>query len=398
MVAIHKEKLDFDLVGVAPAPVFARLERLHDRMGSVLEVFGRVTIRGAVAASDMATRQAQTQMHPSGADLKAILASLGAGLYFVDLIQVSTFRHTSSGKWSDVATFIGDSFPLEATGIEYADAMTRHLPSPPFLYGTAWKEERTAALTELAIRAGFRGIDTANQRRHYFEAGVGEALAVIYRAGLVRREDIFLQTKFTYQNGQDHRLPYDPAAEPALQVVQSLASSLEHLGCECVDSYALHGPYSNLGWSEVDAEVWEAMMKEKEAGRTRLLGVSNVSLRHLEQLFATHTEAPSFVQNRCYAQLGWDREVRRFCSERDIIYQGFSLLTANVPVLRHPAVARIAARLRAGVAQVIFAFAREVGMLPLTGTSDPEHMKRDLEALALDLSTEEVQAIESLVG
>ena len=42
---------------------------------------------------------------------------------------------------------------------------------PNFLYGTAWKEDRTAALTETAIRAGFRGIDTANQRKHYFEAG-----------------------------------------------------------------------------------------------------------------------------------------------------------------------------------------------------------------------------------
>src|SRR2546429_9785272 len=95
-------------------------------------------------------------------------------------------------------------------------------------YGTAWKEERTAALTDLAIRCGFRGIDTANQRRHYFEAGVGEALAAVYSAGLVRREDIFLQTKFTYQNEQDHRLPYDPQAQPAVQVAQSLASSFEH--------------------------------------------------------------------------------------------------------------------------------------------------------------------------
>src|SRR6266404_4660672 len=244
-----------------------------------------------------------------------------------------------------------------------------NLPSPPFLYGTAWKEERTAALTELAIRSGFRGIDTANQRRHYFEAGVGEALRAVYRAGLVRREDLFLQTKFTYRNGQDHRLPYEPEAEPAVQVAQSLGSSLEHLECEYLDSYVLHGPHTGHGWSEIDAEVWEAMIKEQKAGRTRLLGVSNVSLRHLKQLVATHAGAPTFVQNRCYAQLGWDREVRRFCKEHGIIYQGFSLLTANVPVLRHPEVGRIAVRLQTSVAQIIFAFARKVEMLPLTGSS-----------------------------
>ena len=55
------------------------------------------------------------------------------------------------------------------------DSMTRDRSFvPDFIYGTAWKEERTAALTKLAPRAGLRGIDTANQRRHYFEAGVGE--------------------------------------------------------------------------------------------------------------------------------------------------------------------------------------------------------------------------------
>src|SRR5262245_49410590 len=93
---------------------------------------------------------------------------------------------------------------------------------PDFIYGTAWKEERTAGLTELALRMGFRAIDTANQRRHYVEAGVGEGLSAVYRAGLLTRSDVFLQTKFTYWSGQDHRLPYDPAATPSTQVAQSM--------------------------------------------------------------------------------------------------------------------------------------------------------------------------------
>jgi diketogulonate reductase-like aldo/keto reductase len=267
---------------------------------------------------------------------------------------------------------------------------------PDFLYGTAWKEERTAALVELALRAGFRGIDTANQRRHYFEAGVGQGLAAAYRAGVVRRADLFLQTKFTYRPGQDDRLPYDPAASLSVQVAQSMASSLEHLGSDYVDSFVLHGPSSGYGWAEADAEVWEAMRKERDAGRTRLLGVSNVSLRHLEQMDNLRTERPAFVQNRCYARLGWDREVRLFCRERKIIYQGFSLLTANAEVLRHPLVTRLATRANASAAQVLFAFAHAVGMLPLTGTSDGEHMKQDLASPGLELSSDVVQAIEAL--
>ena len=83
---------------------------------------------------------------------------------------------------------------------------------PDFLYGTAWKEDRTAELTELALRSGFRGIDTANQRRHYFEAGVGQGLAAAYRAGIVSREDLFLhqprrvagsQAEFGWKPGAD---------------------------------------------------------------------------------------------------------------------------------------------------------------------------------------------------
>jgi diketogulonate reductase-like aldo/keto reductase len=269
---------------------------------------------------------------------------------------------------------------------------------PAFIYGTAWKEERTATLTGLALRAGFRAIDTANQRRHYFEAGVGEALGAAYREGIVTRADLFLQTKFTYHSGQDQRLPYDPSAKLAVQVKQSMASSLEHLNTDYVDSYVLHGPASNYGWSTADGEVWEAMKKERDAGRARLLGVSNVSVQDLEQMVTFHTEAPAFVQNRCYARLGWDREVRAFCREHNIIYQGFSLLTANLEVLQSAAIAEVAAVFGATPAQIIFGFSRAVGLLPLTGTSNPDHMRQDLASLSIDLPRNLIDAIESIAG
>jgi diketogulonate reductase-like aldo/keto reductase len=272
------------------------------------------------------------------------------------------------------------------------------LQIPTFLYGTAWKEERTASLVELALRAGFRAIDTANQRRHYFEAGVGEALIAAYREGSVTRSDLFLQTKFTYRPGQDQRLPYDASAPLSVQVAQSMASSLEHLHTDYVDSYVLHGPASNYGWSDADAEVWDAMKSEREAGRARVLGVSNISLRHLEQMIAFHREAPAFVQNRCFARLGWDREVREVCREQGIAYQGFSLLTANVEVVQSGAIAEVAQALNATPAQIIFAFARAVGILPLTGTSSSEHMQQDLASLSIELPADLVEAMESIAG
>lgn len=275
--------------------------------------------------------------------------------------------------------------------------MSSQLLVPPFLYGTAWKEDRTAALTELALRSGFRGIDTANQRKHYFEAAVGEGLAAAYRAGLTTRDHLFLQTKFTYQRGQDHRLPYDPGANLATQVKQSLASSLDHLNTDHVDSYLLHGPASNYAWSDFDAEVWEAMRKERDAGRTRLLGLSNVHLLHLDQMKASGMELPAFVQNRCFARLGWDRDVRTFCAEHNITYQGFSLLTANPEVLQHPPFIALAQSLEATPAQVIFSFSRALGILPLTGSASAEHLHQDLASLELKLPPQVAQALETIV-
>jgi diketogulonate reductase-like aldo/keto reductase len=140
------------------------------------------------------------------------------------------------------------------------------------------------------------------------------------------------------------------------------------------------------------------MRSERDKGRTRLLGVSNVSLGHLEQMEASHAELPAFVQNRCFARLGWDSEVRLFCNARKITYQGFSLLTANREVLQHPALIALAAQMNATPAQVIFSFARAVGMLPLTGTSNSEHMRQDLASLELALPPELVQSIESIAG
>jgi diketogulonate reductase-like aldo/keto reductase len=267
-----------------------------------------------------------------------------------------------------------------------------------FLYGTAWKEADTERLTALALRQGFRGIDTANQRRHYDEAAVGRAVQAAIAAGVVARADLFLQTKFTFRAGQDHRLPYDPNAPVATQVEQSFASSLEHLGTDVLDSYVLHGPSRSDGLGPADWEAWRAMEALHAVGRARLLGVSNVSRGQLEALYAGARVRPRFVQNRCYATRGWDRDVRAFCTANGLVYQGFSLLTANRQVLAHPDLARIAARHGRSAAQVVFRFALEAGMVALTGTTSADHMRADLDVFAFQLAPDEVERIERPVG
>src|SRR5436190_14594711 len=269
---------------------------------------------------------------------------------------------------------------------------------PRILYGTAWKEDRTRALVELALAQGFRGIDTANQRKHYHEAAVGEAIAAAARRGLVRRDDLFLQTKFTFQAGQDHRLPYDPSAPIAAQVEQSFASSLEHLGVETIDSYVLHGPSQRIGLGADDWAAWKAMEAIHASGKAKLLGVSNVTFEQLEELQRGASVKPSFVQNRCYASRGWDRRVREFCSANSIVYQGFSLLTANGDALSHPALIRIARKGGERPSQIVFRFAVGARMLPLTGTTSPAHMRADLDAITRPLEPAEIAAIDGLLA
>jgi len=269
------------------------------------------------------------------------------------------------------------------------------VPVPSFMYGTAWKKEATTQLVQMAVEAGFTAIDTANQLIHYQEALVGEALLALARQG-VTRERLFLQTKFTPTNGQDHRTPYDASASLTTQVNQSFESSLVHLHTDYLDSYVLHGPYQRQGLGAADWEVWAAIEALYQSGKTKMIGISNVTPQQLAQLCAKARVKPMMVQNRCYAAFGWDKEVREICRAHDIIYQGFSLLTANQGIFAEPAIRAIAQRLGTGLAQVVFRFAMQVGMLPLTGTTNLQHMKEDLQAEQLTLTAEDLQIIETI--
>ena len=266
---------------------------------------------------------------------------------------------------------------------------------PSFMYGTAWKKEATTQLVQLAVASGFTAIDTANQLIHYQEALVGDALLELAKQG-VKRESLFLQTKFTSVNGQDHRTPYDVTADLTTQVAQSFDSSLSHLHTDYLDSYVLHGPYYRRGLGKEDWEVWAAIEALYAAGKTRMIGVSNVSAEQLALLCEKARHKPMVVQNRCYAAFGWDQEVRALCRTHNLIYQGFSLLTANREVFTEPAIRAMAAKYQTGLAQIVFRFSQQIGMLPLTGTTNQQHMTEDLQCERFTLSPDELALIETI--
>lgn len=276
--------------------------------------------------------------------------------------------------------------------------VTKHrgVTIPTFLYGTAWKEDQTEALTHLALSSGFLGIDTANQRRHYDEAAVGKAVRQALDEGDLTRSHIFLQTKFTSVAGQDHRLPYEATADVTMQVRQSFESSLGHFKTSFLDSYILHSPASSRGLTEVDWEVWRAMENLQKSGSVKLIGISNVGYDQLQLLVEKSEVKPAFVQNRCFARTRWDAAIRELCRSNDIIYQGFSLLTANATFLNRPEFQQISQQRGCSAAQIVFRFALQAGMIPLTGTTNEGHMKEDLAVYDFELSQAEVDTVDNI--
>lgn len=269
---------------------------------------------------------------------------------------------------------------------------------PRMFYGTAWKEDRTAVLTQLALESGFRAIDTANQRKHYFEEGVGQGIRTFleHHSDSALSMPFFLQTKFTFQGGQDQRLPYDPKAAIGQQVKQSFAKSQQHLGVEKIDSLVLHGPMYRSGLSPEDWEAWRAMEGLAEQGKVRFLGISNVSSQQLRLLIKSATIKPSFVQNRCFAVQGWDREVRQICREQEVIYQGFSLLTANRQIFADQQLRDFSKMYRCTAAQLIYSFALHLGMIVLTGTTNEQHIREAVQSFQFDLSNDCIEYLERI--
>ena len=265
---------------------------------------------------------------------------------------------------------------------------------PPLLYGTAWKKERTTDLVIQAIKLGFKGIDTACQPKHYDESGVGKALSFLEKEGFFR-EELFIQTKFTPISGQDPlSIPYDEKSELSLQVAQSFEISKKNLQTDYIDSYVLHSPPSSF---EDLCTIWKAMEEISICGEAKQLGISNIyDIELLEGLYTMAKIKPSVVQNRFYQDTRYDKQIRSFCKKHHITYQSFWTLTANPHILKSEVLLDLAKKYKKSVVQILFAYLHQIGVTPITGTCDTEHMRSDLESFDSVLEESEVTKMDTL--
>ncbi|CAF0959938.1 unnamed protein product [Adineta ricciae] len=269
---------------------------------------------------------------------------------------------------------------------------------PRLIYGTAWKKEATISLVIKAILNGFRGIDTACQPKHYSEDLVGQALVELETKHNIPRKDLFIQTKFTPLRGQDQSkpLPYDPHASLPQQVQQSFATSLKNLNTDYIDSLVLHSPLQS---HDLNMQVYREVEKFVDEGRVKQLGISNLyDLEGLKRLYDDARHKPSVIQNRFYAETQFDSDIRQFCREKNIFYQSFWTLTANPQILSHPLVKQLAQQRHGTSAQVLFRFLLDIGLTPLTGTTNEQHMKEDLNVLEWpSLDNESIEKLKKLI-
>ena len=140
----------------------------------------------------------------------------------------------------------------------------QNIKMPNMIYGTAWKKENTTDLVYEALLQGFKGIDTACQPKHYREDLVGFGLLKAYEKG-IKREDIFLQTKFTPIDGQDQtNMPYLESDEIEVQVEKSFETSKKNLKTDFINAYILHSPVYPGSKLQRVWQKWKNFMTKKK--------------------------------------------------------------------------------------------------------------------------------------
>lgn len=228
-------------------------------------------------------------------------------------------------------------------------------------------DSQTASVVRGALDLGYRLIDTA--AFYHNERGVGEGL---------RDADAFVTTKlWNDRHG-------DPEA--------ALSESLALLGLAQVDLYLIHWP---VPAADRYVDAWRALIRLREAGLTRSIGVSNFTSEHLERVIGETGVTPAVNQVELHPRFQ-QRELRAFHDAHGIVTQSWSPLGQAGPLLRDPAIAAVAARQGASAAQVVIAWHLQHGLSVIPKAGDPAHLKENIAAVALALTAEDVAAIDAL--
>lgn len=251
---------------------------------------------------------------------------------------------------------------------------------PAFGFGSAAREGLQEDKIFDALQVGYRLIDTAWVYKT--ETLVGNA---VRRAGGVKREELFIQTKFYPQ------MPYDYKV-----LLAQFQESLQALQLEYVDAYLIHQPvprYSELEYKRRNADIWKAMEQLYEEGKARAIGVSNFLERHILQIEETCTIPPMINQleiNPMFQQRG----LAEWCMDHGMIVQSWGPMGTKGAALKMSSVLKIAEKHKVSPARVCLRWNVQRGHIPISASQTVERIE-DNYRLDFALDEEDMELIRS---
>jgi alcohol dehydrogenase (NADP+) len=273
-----------------------------------------------------------------------------------------------------------------------------NLNMPALGFGTLISDPAlTISATRDALNAGFRHFDCAERYRN--ETEVGKALKEGFDGG-INREDVFITTKIWNTNHRPERV------EPALE------ASLNRLGLSYIDLYLIHTPFAFKAGEDQDPrdengnviydkeltllETWRAMEKLVDEGKSRAIGLSDVSLKELSAIYEAARIKPAAVQIESHPYLP-ETEILEFCKEKGIVFLAFAPLGHGIKPgpLEDPIILKIAEQVGKTPAQVLLAWAVQRGTALLTTPKTASRAKENFDISPLpDHAFQEINEIQ----
>lgn len=244
----------------------------------------------------------------------------------------------------------------------------------------------TRHAAQAALEAGFRALDTAE--RYRTETEVGEAMQEVFKAGKIKREDVFVATKLWNTNHRPERV------RPAFE------ASLKKLQLDYVDLYLIHTPFAfqpgdNLDPRDANGDViydkgvklidtWKALEELVAEGKCKAIGLSDVVLAQVQEIFEAATIKPSVVHVETHPYLP-EWELLDYCRKNGIVLQAFAALghSSEPNLLADPVITTIAEWLGKTPAQVALAWAIQRGTALLTTSKTPSRIMENFDVSAL---------------
>ncbi|WP_028581182.1 aldo/keto reductase [Desulfogranum japonicum] len=278
---------------------------------------------------------------------------------------------------------------------------------PVFGLGT-WKSEKGEVYRAVceSVQQGYNHVDCAPIYGN--EPEVGEALSEVLRSGQIARKDLWVTSKL-----------WNDAHAPE-NVLPALQKTLSDLHLEYLDLFLIHWPVvfaPGVGYPQSGdeflplealpiSETWKAMEECVKKGLVRAIGVSNFSIKKLDQLLRTAVIAPAVNQIELHPFLQ-QKDMLAYCADKNVRLTAYAPLGsgdrpdrmkgADEPsLLKHPVIADVAAKHGATPGQILIKWAVTRGTVVIPKSVNPKRIKENIESLSIDLDQEDMEQIASL--